>query len=141
MPLATLNSVKEDNSLTLEVAEKAFKKITVAENLLRKWIGDTKYNEILADTTHDYYDELKLAESLLCFAIALPRLNMYIREKGGLVKSTGYKETMNTLMGRRELIAYQRGVYNEAKHLIRDLILPTYYQRRPNYLGVRYGSA
>ena len=140
MPLADLNSVIENNSLEYEVGVKAFRKVSSAEALIRKWIGDTKYNEILADTSHTYYSDLKIAESLLCFALALPTLNMYIREKGGLTKSTGFNETRNQIMGKRELDAYQRGIYHEARFLIKDLILPTYYGRRPNYLGVRYGS-
>ena len=141
MPLADLNSIIENNSLEYAVAEKVFKKITQAENMLRKWIGDTKYDEILVDTTHTYYDELKLAESLLCFAIALPRLNMYIREKGGLVKATGFNETRNQIMGKRELNAYQREIYHEARQQIRELILPSYYEDRPTYLSGRYVSS
>lgn len=134
MSLTTVDKIITHCGLEYPIADKVVGYVDEAEDMLRDWIGDTKYDEIEADTSHTYYTKLQKAESLLAFGNALPVLNMEIREHGGLVKSTGFAESMNSLMGKRELDAYGRNLFARAKRLVRKLLLTSGRIERPEYL-------
>ena len=131
MPLTDLNKITTHTGLDYKVAQKVEQYADEAEVMVRKWIGETKYNEVAADTAHTYYTKVQKAESLLAWAIALPVLNMHIREKGGLVKSTGFAESSNQIMGKWELDGYSRNLFARARQLLRKLLLASTYTERP----------
>lgn len=136
MALAKLQDIADNNDLTYEVASKVEKYLNRAEQQMRRWIGDEKYEDMLAvetaaayktaESNREYadteYANVVEAESLVAFALALPRLNMRLQEKGGLVKSTGFAESMNSLMGKRELDSYVRDINAQAKLLVQEII-------------------
>lgn len=135
--LTTLQKVLDHNPAlrnNLELAEDVFAFADEAEDMVRKWIGDSKYEEIEASTSHTYYSKVQKAESLLAFGIALPSMGMSIREKGGLVKSTGFAESTNMLMGKYEVDSYSRNLFARARQQLRKLLIKSYNIDRPEYL-------
>lgn len=133
MPLTNQSKVESHNNLTYEVASKVFEFADEAEEMVRKWIGDSKYDEIAADTSHSFYSKAQKAESLLAYGLALPLLNMRVSEKGGLVKNTGFSESVNDIMSKRELDSYCRNLFARARNLLRKLLLASKIDTRPQY--------
>lgn len=137
MSLANLQNIIDYNILEHDVAVKAEKYLNHAEQTMRGWIGDEKYEDMVASGSADAYKTFESnreyadtefsntveAESLLAFAYALPRLNMRITPKGGLVKATGFSESRNSLMGKRELDSYVREIMSQAKLLVREIMV------------------
>ncbi len=135
MALTDQIKVLEHNGLSADLALKVFQYQDEAENLLRQWIGDSKYEEVEANTSHAYYTKVQKAESLLCYAYALPVLNMRVTEKGGVVKMIGLDQmgNANMLMGKRELDSYVRNLIARSRKLVRKLILASTNTDRPEY--------
>lgn len=134
MALTNPSKIAEHTGRSLAIANKVDVSVFDAEYLLRKWIGDAKYDEIAADTSHDYYNRAQRAESFLALAIGLPLLNMDMRENGGLVKTTGFAESQNSLMGKSELDSYAIYLFARAKQLVRKIVLKSYNVTRPEVL-------
>ena len=134
MPLTNLNKIESHNNLTYKVAVKVENFADEAEDMVRKWIGDTKYNEVAASESHTYYSKVQKAESLLSYGLALPVLNMKLTEEGGLIKSTGFAESSNSIMGKWEMDSYSRNLFARARQLLRKLLLASTYVDRPEHL-------
>lgn len=131
---STVNSVFPQYSL--DVVQRIAGYLLEAETLLREWIGDTKYDEIAANTSHAYYTKAQRAETLLAGMIALPDLNRRLTEQGGHVRNLGLDQmgNINTIMGKSELDAYCINLRSRARSLVRGLLLATTRTDRPEYL-------
>lgn len=103
-----------------------------AEEVLRGWIGDAKYDDIAADTAHQYRARAVRAETLLTVMVALPDLNRRLTNEGGHVRQLGTDPLGNTnsLMGKTELDAYAANLYNRARSLVRRIIRPSIINNR-----------
>lgn len=143
MALATLQNIIDFNGLSYEVAEKVQPYLYEASEKIREWIGDQKYEDMVsagtaaafltAESNRQYADtefsNTQRAEAILAFAYALPRLNMRLSEKGGLLKATGFAESINQIMGKRELDAYAHEIIARARLLMREMIYHGYISR------------
>lgn len=127
MPIATIVDIIEHTGLEPDVAQKAERKLPLASQRVRKLVGDLYYEalEAAAEGGEQYERRQRVvqAECLLAYADALPELNLRLTEKGGLVRSTGYGESRQSLMSKRELDDYRLDLTAQAKALISDLIL------------------
>lgn len=138
MGLATIIEIVQVNGLEVSQATAAEFSLYEAEQTIRQWVGDEKYEDMLtagsaaayktSESNREYsdieYTNSVRAEAMLAFAYALPRMNMRITEKGGLVKMIGLDPmgNANMLMGKRELDAYARDIVSKARMLMRELI-------------------
>lgn len=81
-----------------------------------------RYAEIEAlGADNTLYQYLELAESLLAVYYALPALNLRITKEGGLATAIGLVEGQRDLMTQREMQAYRREFYRQARELLDDL--------------------
>ena len=138
MGLATVVNVETVNGLERTVAIKAAASLYSAEQTIRQWIGDAKYEDmasagsaaayLTAESNRTYadteYTNTVQAEAMLAFAYALPRLNMRITSQGGLVRNLGLDSmgNANLLMSKRELDSYTREITTQARALMREMI-------------------
>lgn len=138
MGLATVADIETINDLEYVVALKVSLRLYDAEQHIRRWIGDQKYEDMVtAGSAADYktaeadrtyadteYTNARRAEAMLAYSMALPRLNMRLTNMGGLVRNLGTDPLGNTnmLMSKRELDSYAREIYQQARSLCREMI-------------------
>ena len=121
MPLSTSAGIVA--ALTLDeqggdaLAGRALKQAQAAERETRREVGSDRYDEIV-DAGGAELAQLAAAESAICAAIALPRLNLRPSERGGLIRSAGADQTRTEFMSLREAKAYAAEVRAQAE---RDL--------------------
>jgi hypothetical protein len=132
MSLVTQDSLSSVAQLSTNLNARAFGYREESEEILRHWIGDGKYEEIEANTAHEFYDLVKRAETLMCVAIALPDMNRRLTEAGGHVTSIGTDQmgNANMLMSKGQVDAYCVNLRARARRLVRKLILPEVINRR-----------
>ncbi|APF20395.1 hypothetical protein Calab_1456 [Caldithrix abyssi DSM 13497] len=123
MPLTSEIKVTEDCNFPQEIQDKLTVHLKKAEVRLRELIGDAKYDELESASSGDQRDKAAQAESYLTAYYALPFLNLRVTEKGGFVMATGFEQSRNELMGKRELDGYRAGFFRQAMLLIKDFTL------------------
>ena len=113
MPVADAASIKEYTTLE-QAAEKAAKRLPAAEREVRQHVGDDLYDAIAADDTHPQREALIEGESLLGIYYALPVMNLTVERTGRVVRATGFNETREESMSKRELDAYRDDLRRQA---------------------------
>lgn len=126
MPLTDASAIQDHTQIKQEAAGKVEKFTPMAEARLRQLITDDKYEAIEGDDTHDGYDTLKRAESLMSLYFGFQYLNLRPTEIGGFTRVIGYGDSNQMLMSGKELQAYRGRTYDMAVELIDDIrdVLP-----------------
>lgn len=122
MALTNEEKVIEDCNFPQDIQDKLTVHLKKAELRLRELIGDAKYDELNANSGSQR-DQAAQAESYLTAYYALPFLNLRVTKKGGFVMATGFEQSRNELMSKRELDGYRAGFFRQAMLLIKDFAL------------------
>lgn len=83
-----------------------------------------RYQDVIDNNTDGdvLYDSLVKAEALLATFYAIPRLQVRITKKGGLVRATGNVDQTVDLMSHNEMNAYRSQLKQDAQQLLEDVI-------------------
>ena len=133
MAITTAQKIQEVCSLEQRVANKVEEYITDAEFKIRELITDAKYEEIRDDSSHEYYERVQRAESVLAYYYALPFIALRHDGGGGFVTATGFNESRVNLGGNRFQAQVGARLMSRAKKMIRDLIIAKTRKTRPFY--------
>ena len=124
MPLSSADDViaalSLDATASAAMAQRVLAQAPSAERETRREIGTDRYDAIVAAGGDDL-TALAAAESAICAAIALPRLNLRPSERGGLVRSAGADQTRTEFMSLREVKAYAAEIRMDAERALDEL--------------------
>ena len=96
-------------------------------------VAQDLYDDLQAKPDDEEYGLLARAEALLCLHEAMQIMNLRPTGQGGFTKTLGAKDNMTMLMSAREISAYKRTIYSQAKALVDDVLYRLGHEPRVTY--------
>ena len=125
MALATAATIADATGINVDFISDS--RIEAASREMKRRIDlavyEGSYEEIEARAASDEAQKILIdGESLLAFHYALPFMNLYVTESGGIVRSSGPQEDRRDLMSQNELSAYRDEIAAQVDQSIKEVL-------------------